>query len=225
MNFAGNFIKIGDADISRLRQLVLQLTADHWTSNTTRQQRYEAHQHTRTIGLVYDADFRHTNTTRLPPMQLFEPSLRPILAQIANHYEEPLASAKRVSSRPGYFVRASLVQLIPGGKIAPHRDMNFSLAHSHRVHVPIVSNDRVRFYVGDESISMQEGEIFEINNRRMHSVTNDGQDGRVHLILDWVNPGEPCCCADKTHPGVACSPDACLQTDRLKTACNCFPEN
>jgi hypothetical protein len=90
--------------------------------------------------------------------------------------------------------------------------------------VPLITNDRVIFSVGGESIGMKEGDIFEVNNRRIHSVVNDGRVGRVHLILDWVNRGEQCCCADKTHPGVTCSPEACLQTDRLKIPCNCFPE-
>jgi hypothetical protein len=226
MNFAGNFTRIGEADISHLKRLMHKLTPEYWIGNATRQRRYEVHQHTQTIALVYDEDFRHTNPTRLPPLQYFEPTLRPILAQIADHYEKPEYSEKSGGkSVLGYFIRASLVRLIAGGEIGQHQDMNFSLAHSHRVHVPIVTNDQVSFSVGNETIRMKEGEILEINNRRMHSVSNRSRNGRVHLILDWVNPGEQCCCADKTHPGTPCSPTACLQTDRLKIPCNCFPEN
>lgn len=34
------------------------------------------------------------------------------------------------------------------------------------------------------------GEIWEINNRHKHSVTNCSEEGRVHLILDYVQTGE-----------------------------------
>ena len=54
----------------------------------------------------------------------------------------------------GYFIRANLVRLAPGGTINEHRDGNFSLTHSHRVHVPIITNDRVLFNVGRETLSI-----------------------------------------------------------------------
>jgi len=226
MNFQGNFKNVAAVDIAPLKDLVLQLTPQHWTGDTTRQNRYEVHQDTRMIGLVYDYDFRHTNPTRLPPMQVFGPVLQPVLALIANYYESlPEARALLEDYGHGHFIRASLVRLNPGGEITPHQDKNFSLAHSHRVHIPVVTSEKVLFTVGNETINMKEGEIIEINNRRMHSVRNDGKDSRVHLILDWVTPAERCCCSEKIHPGVPCSPEACIESDRLKIPCSCFPED
>jgi len=221
MNFQGNFAKIDDADISMLKDIVLQLTPQHWSGDTTRQDRYEAHQDTQSIGLVYDFDFRHRDPTRLPPLELFGPAIQHLLATIAHHYETATLMGRMGN---GYFIRVNLVSLRPGGEITPHQDKNFSLAHSHRVHIPIVTNDDVLFTIGNEMINMQEGEIYEINNRRLHSVRNDGVDARVHLILDWVTPDEPCCCSVKIHPGEPCSPEACLETDRMKIPCECFPE-
>lgn len=224
MNFDGNFSKIGDADVSILKDLVYQLTAEHWCGDQTRQNRYEAHRDTESIGLVYDEDFRHIDPTELPPMQLFAPALRLILAKTANHFEsQPAATNLLGQPIRGYFVRANLVRLKSGGEISSHQDMNFSLAHSHRVHVPVITNANVLFTVGDATANLQEGEIVEINNRRMHSVRNDGSSDRVHLILDWVTPNEPCCCSSRAHPGVPCSPEACLDTDRLRIPCLCYP--
>jgi len=225
MNFQGNFIKIGDTDITLLKDLVSQLTPEHWTGDTTRQRRYEAHRHTQAIGLVYDLDFRHEYPTVQPPMELFAPALRDVLDTVAYFYEsQPAATTLLGQLGNGYFIRANLVRLNPGGEITEHQDKNFSLAHSHRVHIPIVTNEGVKFTVGSETINMREGEIIEINNRRIHSVRNDGEAGRVHLILDWVTPDEPCCCSAKTHPGEPCSPEACIGTDRMKIPCVCFPE-
>ena len=33
---------------------------------------------------------------------------------------------------------------------------------------------------------MSQGELWEINNARPHAVVNKGEEGRVHLIVDWV---------------------------------------
>lgn len=225
MNFPGNFFHIGTIDVAELRQLVLDLTEDQWDSFSIRQKRYEVHQHTQTIGLVYDPDFRHSHPTRLPTLQLFETALRPALWMTADHFEETETGQQLIKQNGlGYFVRASLVRLKAGCSIAAHQDNNFSLTHSHRVHLPIVTNNEVQFTVGDETINMREGELFEINNRRMHSVHNNGGDDRVHLILDYVLPGEQCCCGVKHHPDTLCSPQACMETDRQQIPCSCYPE-
>lgn len=226
MNFAANFIRIGSVDIEPLKRRVLQLTPQDWVSEPTRQKRYEVHRHTQSIGLVYDYDFRHSHPTPLPALQVFEPAIRPALATIAAHYENsPKGKELCKKYGLGFFIRASLVRLNPGGEITPHQDKNFSLAHSHRVHLPVITNDDVWFSVGKETINLQEGGIYEINNRRLHHVRNDSRDGRVHLILDWVFPGEQCCCGEKTHPNTACNPEVCLETDRLSIPCTCFPED
>lgn len=225
MNFQGNFRTIASVDPAPLQDLVRQLTRDHWTGDTTRQSRYEAHQATQAIGIVYDYDFRHTNPTRLPPYELFRPVLQPIFATVALHYESPPEEQHLIRTiGSGFFIRVSLVRLNPQAVISPHQDKNFSLAHSHRVHLPVITNDKVNFTVGSETRNMRAGELIEINNRRMHSVSNESDEGRVHLILDWVMPGEPCCCAAKQHPGEPCSPRACVETDRLNIPCNCYPE-
>jgi hypothetical protein len=203
MNFSGNFSFIGNIEISELRKLVLSLTDEQWDDFSIRQNLYEVHQNTKAIGLVYDLDFRHSHPTRLPTLAMFEEALRPVLMKTAAHYE---------------------VKLMAGRDIAAHRDMNFSLTHSHRVHLPIITNDEVWFTVGKESINMREGDLYEVNNRRIHSVVNKGTEDRVHLILDFVLPGEQCCCGALHHPNTRCSPQACLDTVLLKVECNCHPE-
>ncbi len=225
MNFSGNFRVIGEIDIAELRSIAQQFSDEQWDNLSIRQQRYEVHKHTQTIGLVYDPDFRHSHPTRLPPLKLFEAALKPALWMIADHFEQtPAGKALVQENGLGYFIRATLVKLRAGAGIAAHRDMNFSLTHSHRVHIPLITNDRVLFTVGNETINMREGTIYEINNRRVHSVENKGDEDRVHLILDFVIPGEKCCCGEKHHPDTRCSPRACLETVRGTVPCNCHPE-
>jgi quercetin dioxygenase-like cupin family protein len=225
MNFPGNFFHIGDIDTAELKKLVNNLTEAQWTSFSVRQKRYEVHQHTETIGLVYDPDFRHSHPTRLPALQLFEEALRPALWMTADHFEETETGQQLVRENgQGYFIRATLVRLKAGCSIDEHQDMNFSLTHSHRVHLPIITNDRVLFTVGKETINMREGQLTEVNNRRRHSVHNEGPEDRVHLILDFVLPGEQCCCGARLHPQTRCSPQACMDTVLLRTPCTCYPE-
>ncbi len=225
MNFPGNFFHIGDIEIDELKKLVQELTDEQWESFSIRQKRYEVHKDTQTIGLVYDLDFRHSHPTRLPTLKTFEAALRPALFMTADHFEETETGQQLIKEHGlGYFVRASLVNLKAGCSIAEHQDMNFSLTHSHRVHLPIVTNDGVLFTVGGETINMREGQLFEINNRRMHSVCNNGSEDRVHLILDYVLRGERCCCGMKHHPDTLCSPQACMETDRQRIPCTCYPE-
>jgi hypothetical protein len=226
MNFPGNFFHIGDIDTAELKKLVNNLTEAQWTSFSVRQKRYEVHQHTETIGLVYDPDFRHSHPTRLPALQLFEEALRPALWMTADHFEETETGQQLVRENgQGYFIRATLVRLKAGCSIDEHQDMNFSLTHSHRVHLPIITNDRVLFTVGKETINMREGQLTEVNNRRRHSVHNEGPEDRVHLILDFVLPGEQCCCGARLHPQTRCSPQACMDTVLLRTPCTCYPES
>lgn len=224
MNFPDNFNYIGNVDISELARLVDELTEEDWHSDSYRQNRYEAHRETQTIPLVYDADFRHSHPTRLPALQKYQQAIYPILELVADHFENTDDGQALIKQHGlGYFIRTSLVRLVHDGVIPAHQDGNFSLTHSHRVHVPVVTNEDVEFTVGEQTIVMTAGEVIEINNRRAHSVSNKGELPRIHLILDFVLPGEMCCCGKRHHPATLCSPQSCKQTDTFKIPCNCYP--
>lgn len=225
MNFPGNYFHIGDLETEELRALVAGLSEDEWNRFPAARRRVEAHPQTQLIGLAYDPDFRHSHPTRLPLLAEFEEALKPALWMTSDHFEDT-ASARRLTAEHGrgYFIRAALVRLPAGSQIASHRDMNFSLAHSHRVHLPIVTNDEVWFTVGNETFHMGEGQLTEINNRRVHSVVNGGDTDRVHLVLDFVLPGEPCCCGPRLHPKTRCSPQACEDAVEFRVPCDCYPE-
>lgn len=224
MNFDGNFRLIGQVNIEEIKMLVQALTPQHWLADKSRQQRYTVHQQTQAIPLVYDLDFRHIRPTQHPALAMFGDAIRPILVKIADYFDNTsIGKQMEALYGKGYCIRANLVSLLANCEIKPHQDKNFSLAHSHRLHIPIITNKHVLFQVGGETQSLVEGDIVEINNRREHSVVNRSDQARVHLIIDWVIPNEPCCCADKTHPNQMCNPTVCEATDRMRTPCHCFP--
>jgi hypothetical protein len=175
--FEGNFRRLGRFDIPELKEKVLALTEADWNAATWRQKRFEAHKDTQTIALIFDQDYRHENPTK--HATYFELGCDRLLAPFAETIAENFTGS-------GYIVRAILIRLKPGGMIDEHVDTGPSLTIGRRIHVPIATSDRCVFTVGGEAIAMAEGEMWEINNTRIHSVRNDGDEGRVHLVIDWV---------------------------------------
>ena len=127
--------------------------------------------------MIFDTDFRHeAPTPREKYFELgFDSLLNPVTETIRDYY-----------TGDGYVVRAILVRLKAGGVIPKHVDAGYTLMSCRRIHMPIISTDEVEFAVGGERQAMNEGELWEINNAREHSVVNKGDDCRVHLIVDWV---------------------------------------
>ena len=58
-----------------------------------------------------------------------------------------------------------------------------------RTHIPIITNSEVTFTVGGETKFLKEGEIWEINNTKEHSVDNNSDIDRIHLLID-IMPNE-----------------------------------
>ncbi len=176
--FTGNFRLLNQVDVSEIKMKALALTEDDWEAYDWRQNRPRSAQaETQSIPLIFDEDFRHDDpTVREKFFELdCDTLLEPVLRSISDYY-----------TGDGYVVRALLVCLKPQGVIPPHVDAGYSLLHCRRIHIPIFSTERVEFTVGGEQRAMKEGEVWEINNAREHSVVNRGDQGRVHLIIDWV---------------------------------------
>lgn len=89
----------------------------------------------------------------------------------------------------GVFLRAQLARMRPGTKIPEHRDATFILENTHRLHVPLITTDKLSFTVDDERVHLKEGLLYELNNQLYHSVDNpkDSID-RIHLIMDYLPP-------------------------------------
>jgi hypothetical protein len=221
MNFKGKFNFLGQIDISAIKKLVLSLTEENWNEVSWRQERYSVHQFTQTISLMFDQDFRHENPTKHKFYQLFEKSIQPLISLIdstvIHHSKQDISTTKK-----SYPVRINLVRLLPNGSIPVHNDKNHSLSHSHRIHIPIITNENVIFTVDNKEIHMKEGEVYEINNRLLHTVRNEGTEIRTHMIIDWVIPGEKCCCGIKHNPETLCSPETCHNFNFTPILCGCF---
>lgn len=185
MYFEGTYRHIGTIDPEPLARVVASFGEDAWFEHDTRQRTFDPHRKTQTIPLLYDDDARHTNPTAWPRLAEIQPVLDPVLDLISA--ANPPVSG---SGAEGYFIRILLTRLRPHGWILSHRDAGGTLLRSHRNHLAIVTNEQVEFEVGEDVRHLAPGEIWEINNREEHAVRNKSDQARIHMILDYVVPGE-----------------------------------
>jgi mannose-6-phosphate isomerase-like protein (cupin superfamily) len=79
------------------------------------------------------------------------------------------------------------LKLNAGSVIKKHRDNELAFEQGFaRVHFPIITNPSVSFYLDDELVKMQEGETWYINANLPHSVANNGDTHRIHLVIDCI---------------------------------------
>lgn len=83
-------------------------------------------------------------------------------------------------------VRGEVVNLMPGRRLDLHVDIYWVHKHSKRVHVPIYTNDDCFQIFENREVHLETGNIYEINNRILHSARNSGTEPRFHLILDLM---------------------------------------
>jgi hypothetical protein len=84
--------------------------------------------------------------------------------------------------------RVRISRLMPGTIIRAHRDVGEEAAsfacNQVRLHIPIITNNKVTFIVGGEQLRLLTGRLYYVNFSKKHAVRNDGTEARVHLILD-----------------------------------------
>lgn len=80
-----------------------------------------------------------------------------------------------------------LMKLDAGAVINPHNDHDMAYEQGEvRLHIPVVTNEKVAFYLDEERILMQEGECWYLNLQLTHRVRNDGDTDRIHLVIDCL---------------------------------------
>ena len=55
-----------------------------------------------------------------------------------------------------------------------------------RIHIPIQTHPDITFFSGDSSVHMAAGESWVFNTWNMHSVKNDTEHTRIHIVADTV---------------------------------------
>jgi len=85
------------------------------------------------------------------------------------------------------FVKCEMNHVGPKSQIGIHKDLCWFHEHSHRIHIPVVTNLKCFFVVGGRKYHFEVGKFYEINNRSFHHAENNGNAGRFHLVLDVIH--------------------------------------
>lgn len=163
-------------DVKKISSYVLNYNSE-WKINTTRQEVFDAHKNTETyfihehsllwkFGEVYSGKIVSNDKEIINLVW-------PIVEELMDIYD----------GVPGQVI---LVKLKPFSSIGMHKDYGDYLLYSRRNHIPIKTNMNNKFIVDKEEILMKEGECWEINNSKFHSVINNSNQDRVHLIIDII---------------------------------------
>ena len=171
----------GKVDMQPLADAILACDAAAWDENVERQKSFEVHEQTRSIVLLF-ADVDHwpaCDVSKQPGWDRLSAVAVPVMHEIIGKWYPP----------GGTIIRAMAAKLLAGGRIVPHRDTHPSFGAGHRIHVPIVTNPRVRFMIDGRPYQLQVGQAYEINNQKVHSVMNKGAEDRINFIFDYLPPG------------------------------------
>jgi hypothetical protein len=80
-----------------------------------------------------------------------------------------------------------LLRLAAGSMIREHADYDLGENLGEvRIHIPVVTNPQVEFYLAGKRVEMQAGECWYLDLSLPHRVQNRGAIERVHLVLDCV---------------------------------------
>ena len=179
MNIDTPLRELGPIEAGALRAAVLALDDDVWLMNERRQNDYEVHRQTRSIVLVFcDGPMHDLVVSKSDGWDLLAEAAVPVMHELIEKYYPP----------GGTIIRAMAAKLLAGGRINPHFDSHATFRRSHRIHVPITTNDRVRFMIDGRPYRLQVGEAYEINNQKTHSVMNSGKEDRITFIFDYMPP-------------------------------------
>lgn len=180
MTHSDTFIHYGNYDVSTMID-ILNDPFLNWDEFDFRQRTFSEHIKTKTIPVIFNSDFNSFEPEHTKNYHLFEKEFKMLESHLHNTINDE-----------GYIMRAIFVKLLKNSFIPPHIDIvGKSLVLSKRLHIPIITNENCFFSVGDDIRNLKVGEIWEINNdKKMHGVSNNGNEDRIHLIVDWISKND-----------------------------------
>ena len=169
-----NFKLYGNLNVNSIKEKLIGLD---WDEHDIRQSLFKAHKETQTLEVMWDIESFQTNKIGKIHSNYDKLNMESFLKKIKLFYE--------LNCGEGYFIRILLVKLKANSNITPHVDTGDSLINCKRTHIPIITNSKVIFTIGGETKYLKKGEIWEIDNTKEHSVTNNSDIDRIHLIIDY----------------------------------------
>tara|TARA_B100000212_G_scaffold320882_1_gene279030 strand:- start:3095 stop:3673 length:579 start_codon:yes stop_codon:yes gene_type:complete len=168
------FWSVGDVNVSNLAKVISNIDEKKWIEWNLRQTKFDVHKKTNSIPFIWnkwDPQYRLLDLEYMnQDTQLWE-LLKPFLRKLINKYD-------------GSVVNCLFARLPSGAEIKPHKDISLNLLLVHRIHLAVITSSAVKFFIDNTPYEFPAGRIFELSNDRLHAVKNNGDDHRVHLIVD-----------------------------------------
>jgi hypothetical protein len=170
------FRLVNNFNVDRLKSIVENF--DHeWLIDTDRQN--DTVHHTKTFSyFIWDGDIGWVPNTEYVP--------RYMASSYTIYREVDKIISVLEKSLNGKVGRAMFIKLPAGQVITPHSDQGDYLMAVRRCHIPLITNDDIKFTVGDHTMSLKQGECWEINNSKIHEVKNLSNYDRVHILIDII---------------------------------------
>lgn len=169
-------LTLGEVDPAPLATVLGKMSDKTWDlEDAGKPNDYFCFHHTRHIILRWiepESDPRDIIDGKAWPF--ISPVALPIMRQCSQRYG---------IKRPA-FPKAMFARLEAGHKIDEHYDAGSTNYLTHKIHVPIQTNDRASFLVAGESFQLKAGFAYEVNNVERHGVVNGGDADRIHFIFE-----------------------------------------
>jgi hypothetical protein len=88
-------------------------------------------------------------------------------------------------------VQADIARMKPGGDTIMHNDTRYQQRYARRYNIAISTNEECWLYHNSYDLNnggvrdhINEGEMWELNNKITHTAVNNGNTWRTHLIID-----------------------------------------
>ena len=169
---------MGTADVDAVLERIKEVPESLWISeNAGKPYKYETLSDTRHIMFrFYNGSDNVSDYDTHPLWSEWQELLLPIVEH----------AAERLGYKEYRFPRVMLARIPAGCEILPHTDDGASY-YIHKIHVPLITNPKKTFHIGKQAKHLSVGEIVEVNNKRKHSVTNEGELDRIHFIFECYN--------------------------------------
>ena len=157
----------------------LDASPEMWFVDTSRQRKIRCQRNTRNIYL-------RAPRKPLPPGAKNANDVHESRnARAARRFPRSLAYCESVADHLGGTLgRATLVALLPHGRVFPHVDAGAYYRVRDRFHLVLRSARGSPLSAGDEQVVMHPGELWAFNNKARHWADNPSDEVRVHLIFD-----------------------------------------
>lgn len=173
-----SILEIKDYQVDKIVKYV-QSFKDEWLFDTSRQETYKTHKDTQ----MFPIRFMEYDWNPGSPVVVLDKNdiidleaklqIEAILQDLELEYDSKA-------------VRIELVKMLAQTSIRPHVDGGDMLYLIRRCHIPLVTHKDVSFTVLNNTVNMKVGKAYEINNGMPHSVINNSNVDRIHLIVDLL---------------------------------------